>query len=175
YFDFGKWIAPKKLKSSVSNSYSKLAFGIGVFIICANCLCGMFSIDSYPFSAYPKYAAIIPDSIKIINFDARKANDSVIDVHAIGQKNRFRWENYGWLEYNLIRDYENGQDITSRLKDYWQIWEKHNPELRACQTVHISIVERPLTPERSKHVKVIAFIDTWSRAELDSKEAKSSK
>lgn len=158
YIDFGKWFAPKNVKPVINKHYSKLVFGFGIFILCANFLCGMFSIDSYPFSAYPKYAAIIPDSLKIIHFEARMADGTAIDVHAVGKKNGFRWESYGWLEYNLIKDYENGIDISARLKDYWQIWANHNPELQECKTVQISITERPVAPEGANNIKTRNYV-----------------
>lgn len=158
YVDFSNWFKTKTKHIETRKGYSKLAFSFGILILSANFYCGMFSIDSYPFSAYPKYAVLIPDSLKIIQFDVTTETGTKPDVHQIGKKNRFRWEDYGWLENNLIRDYEKGEDVSARLQDYWLIWENYNPELKNCKSVDVYIVERPVVPEGKDQLKTIHHI-----------------
>ncbi len=159
YVDFTRLLAPKNRAFETVKTYSKPTFIFGITIISLNFLCGMFSVDSYPFSSYPKYAALIPDSVKIIQFEALLPDGKKINVHELGRKNKFRWESYGWLEYNLIRDYENGADVSGRVNDYWEIWIKHNPELKQCVHVSAYIVERPLQPEEKNNVKILKKLD----------------
>ncbi|MGE0636391.1 MAG: hypothetical protein AB7G44_02830 [Bacteroidia bacterium] len=161
YVDFNKFFKQKNCKTETILNYSKTAFYSGIFILSANFIFGMFSIDTYPFSAYPKYAALVPDKIKIIHFEAELSDANKIDVHNVGKKNNFRWESYGWLEHNLIRDFENGDDISSGLNDYWKIWVNHNPELKECITVNAYIIERSVEPEGKNNIKVIKKLDYY--------------
>lgn len=158
YLDFGKWFTPKNLKPAIVKGYSKIAFTFGIIIMSVNFLCGMLSIDSYPFSAYPKYAVLISDTLKIVHFDAKLSDGTKLDIHKIGKQNNFRWESYGWLEHNLIRDFEKGKNVSSRLKDYWQIWENYNPELKECISVNAYVVERPVAPEGMNQLKTVSLI-----------------
>lgn len=159
YFNFN-WFFKEKVKLPVKNNLAKMGLYLGIIIICLNFLCGMLSIDSYPFSAYPKYAMLIDDNLKIIHFEIDDNTKEEINVHDIGKKNDFRWEDYGWLEYNLIRDYENGIDITKRLYDYWEIWTNNNPELKKYRQVDVSIIERPVAPEGRNQTKTLAYMTT---------------
>ncbi len=158
YIDFTCLFSKVELKADAVSGYSKWAFGTGITILSMNFLCGMFSIDTYPFSAYPKYAAIISDTIKIIHFEPCLFEGNTIDVHSAGKKNNFRWENYGWLEHNLINDFESGKDVQKRVRDYWRIWQNHNPELKAIEDVKVYIRERPVSPEGINQNKITQFM-----------------
>jgi hypothetical protein len=109
----------------------------------------MFHIDSYPFSSYPSYSAIIPDKVKIIDFRCDKLHQK---VHQIGKTNQFRWEDYGWLEDNLIKDFESGKNVQKRLENYWEIWKKRNPQLKVCDTIEVYLIERPVAPEGKNEI-----------------------
>lgn len=158
YVDFGKWFNTKTKNFPISKQYSKPAFYLGIFILCTNFYCGMNVINTYPFSSYPNYANLISDTLKIVHFDAKLSDGTTIDVHKIGKQNKFRWESYGWLEYNLIRDFEYKKDVSSRLNDYWQIWVNHNPELRECVSVNAYLAERPVAPEGVNQLKIGSLI-----------------
>ncbi len=160
YVDFTCLFSKGKQNAEVVFGYSKAAFGTGILVLSINFLCGMFSIDTYPFSSYPKYAAIIPDTIKIIHFEPYLPDSNTVDVHAVGKKNNFRWESYGWLEYGLIKDFETGQDVQKRLYDYWEIWQSHNPELKEYKNVKVSVRERPVSPEGINQNKITQFMGT---------------
>lgn len=155
-------------KDSKAPAFTALSFGKTSLVICIsiiilNCLCGMLSINTYPFSAYPKYSARIEDSLKIINFQCRH---NPVDIFETGKRNDFRWESYGWLEYNLIRNYEEGENVNAQLKDYWQIWQNHNPELCNCDTVDAWLVVRPVAPEGRFKKKTISQMGTIIKPEL---------
>lgn len=147
YIDFSKFF--KKNIRKINYSYSKPALFFGLFILSMNFLCGMFSIHTYPFSAYPKYSAIIDDRLKVLEYKCNNLNQSTFEI---GKSNGFRWESYGWLEYNLIKDYEAGQNVNQRILGYWETWKTHNPQLQNCDTVFTTIKERSLIPEEKNIV-----------------------
>lgn len=148
FLDFNRFFVKKSVSPhSVIHQLSKPTLYLGSFILSMNFLFGMFSIDSYPFSAYPKYAALIPDTVKYIQWEGWTPANKVFDAHEVGKANGFLWESYGWLEHNLIRDYENGLDVSQRTHDYWNIWRSHNPQLAACDSVVATIMQRPVAPE----------------------------
>lgn len=144
YIDFNQFFTKFKETVAIEKCFSKLSFYSGIIILSINVFFGMFHIDSYPFSSYPSYSAIIPDKVKIIDFRSNKLQQT---VHQIGEANQFRWEDYGWLEDNLIEDFESGKNIQKRLENYWEIWKKRNPQLRVCDTIEVYLIERPVSPE----------------------------
>jgi hypothetical protein len=149
YIDFNQFFAKFKEKVAIEKDFSKLSFYSGIIIITINGFFGMFHIDSYPFSSYPSYSAIIPDKVKIIDFRPNKLNQT---VHEIGKTNQFRWEDYGWLEDNLIEDFESGKNVQKRLENYWEIWKKRNPQLKVCDTIEVYLIERPVAPEGKNEI-----------------------
>lgn len=158
FFNFNVFFRKKEAEGIPAQPFtSKPAFYFITAILSLNFLCGMLSIDTYPFSAYPKYAVLIPDSLKIIQFKKYPEND---DAFAIGKDNGFSWESYGWLEYNMIRDFEAGNNVQQRLEDYWEIWSNHNPQLAAWDTVNAYLIIRPVAPEGRNKVHTITKMGT---------------
>jgi hypothetical protein len=149
YIDFNQFFVKFKDKVAIEKGFSKLSFYSGITIILINVFFGMFHIDSYPFSSYPSYSAIIPDKVKIIDFRCDKLHQK---VHQIGKTNQFRWEDYGWLEDNLIKDFESGKNVQKRLENYWEIWKKRNPQLKVCDTIEVYLIERPVAPEGKNEI-----------------------
>jgi hypothetical protein len=144
YFDFNQFFKKNIKIIEIKKSFSRLSFYSGITILVMNGFFGLLHIDSYPFSSYPSYSAIIPDKVKIIDFRSSKLNKS---VHEIGKSNHFRWEDYCWLEDNLIKDFESGKNVKKRIEDYWDIWVKRNPQLKFCDTINVYLIERPVAPE----------------------------
>ena len=149
YFDFNQFFKKNIKTIEIKKNFSRLSFYSGITILVINCFFGMFHIDTYPFSSYPSYSAIIPDKVKIIDFRSSKLDRT---VHEIGKANHFRWEDYGWLEDNLIKDFESGKNVQKRVEDYWTIWVKRNPQLKVCDTINVYLVERPVAPEEKNKI-----------------------
>jgi hypothetical protein len=147
----------KAVVAPIVNTYSRFAFGLGLTIVGINFCYGMFSIDSYPFSSYPKYSSLIPDSISVIRWDVYTNDGKVINAHQIGKENGFRWEDYGWLEHNIIRDFEAGINMDQRTTDYWKMWTSHNPQLTHYTMVIPTIVRRSVGPEGRNN---LVFVDS---------------
>lgn len=152
YIDFNVFYKKKATKIVQNLQISRGPLYAGIVLLNINFIFGMFHIDSYPFSSYPSYSAIIPDTFKMIHFQPNHLNQS---VHAIGKKNYFRWEDYGWLENKLIQDFEEGKPVQKRLEDYWQIWRNKNPQLKICDTIQVYLVERPVAPEGKYELKSV--------------------
>ncbi|MEO0038077.1 MAG: Vitamin K-dependent gamma-carboxylase [Bacteroidota bacterium] len=144
YIDFNPLFSKLKSKFTIENGFSKVSLYSGISILIINLFFGMFHIDTYPFSSYPSYSAIIPEKIKVIDFKSNKLHQT---VHEIGLANHFRWEDYGWLEDNLIKDFQSGKNVQKRLENYWEIWLKRNPQLVICDTINVYLTERPVAPE----------------------------
>lgn len=152
YIDFNPFFKKKIVDINIKTNFSKLSFFTGCFILTVNMFFGMFSINSYPFSSYPSYSAIIPDTFKMIHFVPNHLKHS---VHDIGKYNNFRWEDYGWLENNLIHDFEKGKPVQKRLEDYWDIWVKTNPQLKKCDSIQVYLIQRPVSPEGKDQIKIV--------------------
>lgn len=150
YIDFNVFYQKKASIIKQNLQISRLPLYAGIVLLNINFIFGMFHIDSYPFSSYPSYSAIIPDTFKMIYFQPNHLNQS---VHEIGMKNYFRWEDYGWLENKLIQDFEEGKPVQNRIEDYWEIWRNKNPQLKICDTIEVFIVERPVAPEGKYELK----------------------
>jgi len=147
----------KAVVAPIVNTYSRFAFGLGLAIVGINFCFGMFSIDSYPFSGYPKYSALIPDSISVIRWDVYTNDGKVLNAHQVGKENGFRWEDFGWLENNLIRDFEAGINVNQRTEDYWKMWTNRNPELMVYDSVVATIVKRSVAPDGKNN---LVFVDS---------------
>jgi hypothetical protein len=152
YIDFNVFFKKNICKTALNHQFSKISFFSGVVLLNINFIFGMFHIDSYPFSSYPSYSAIIPDTFKMIWFEPNNLNQT---VHEVGLKNHFRWEDYGWLENNLIQDFEKGKNVKKRIQDYWDIWVNRNPQLQVCDTIEVNIVERPVAPKGQNQIKLV--------------------
>lgn len=150
FIDFNSFFKKKEasIKTVSNTKISKWAVYSSLFILSMNFLAGMFNIDTYPFSAYPKYAATIPDEIEIIHFKTFSKN---LNVHEIGANNNFRWEDYGWVENNIIQDFNNGINVNDRIKGYWNIWVGHNSELKGMDSIQCSVIKRPVAPSGRYH------------------------
>ena len=140
YLNFNRIIPFAYRPTQNETRYSKAALMAASAIVAINFLFGMFSIDSYPFSAYPKYAATIPENI-------------------IGKENNFRWESYGWLEYGILQDMKT-EDVSDRVRDYWNIWKAHNPQLEKCAKVDARVIVRPVSPEGKSEADTLGLIST---------------
>lgn len=158
YIDFTFLLKKKNEQASVKYSFAKWPLYMSVGLVAVNFLFGMFNIHSYPFSAYPTYSALVSDSTKFMEFVPCVGNGSSVDVHSIGKKNGFQWEKFGWLEYHLIEDFENGKNVEQNIRNYWNIWQNHNPELREYNSVHVYLKKRPVAPEGRYAITAVSYM-----------------
>jgi hypothetical protein len=112
----------------------------------------MFNINSYPFSAYPKYSALIPSKIEFIRFNAKSEG---INTFEEARKTSFRWEDYGWLEYEIINNYHDGKSVQMDVIAYWNIWKSKIKSLGSCKVVVVERCERNVAPEGKNQVVVL--------------------
>lgn len=151
------WIVKNKVKQVNLKHKANSKLKIGILILVLNLFAGMFNINSYPFSAYPKYSALIPGKILFIRFNA---NDGGIDTFGEAKKSGFRWEDYGWLEYELINNFNDGKRIDKEVSDYWEIWKTKIKNLQNCKKVVVELCERPVQPEGKYKIVVLDTIAT---------------
>lgn len=115
-----------------------------------NAFCGVFMINSYPFSIYPVYTDILPDNVKYFEYRILDDGHEDLDFREEGRKANFRWEDFSRHEYHLIRsmDTEIGLD-TAEVKKLWKRWQLGVQSLSSIDSVDIYLVERPLDPEKA--------------------------
>ncbi|MCB0541440.1 MAG: hypothetical protein KDE33_28290 [Bacteroidetes bacterium] len=129
-------------------SLRKISVSIPLFILCANFFFGVFRIDSYPFSVYPVYAAIVPDTFKYFEYKILDEGYEDVNVHELGKQNNFRWESYSRFEPEIINKYEEtGILDTNRIIQQWHRWQIAVPLLSEVDSVSVYAVEVYLKPE----------------------------
>jgi hypothetical protein len=149
--DFNWFFRNKKVEEqSIYTSDWKVKTAILILIL--NLIAGMFNINSYPFSAYPKYSALIPDNIAFIRFNG---DDSGYNCTEIAKNHHFRWEDYGWLEYDIIQQHDQGKKVNIKVESYWKIWQSKVPTLKQCDYVVVELCQRPVAPIGKDQIKVI--------------------
>lgn len=146
-----KLIKEPVMETQNNISLKKWALVIPVFILSMNILYGVFRIDSYPFSVYPVYAAIVPESFKYFEYKILDKGYEKIDVHQLGKENYFRWESYSRFEPEIINKYEEtGVLDTSRVAQQWHRWQNGVPELQKVDSIEVYAVEVYLNPEKQQ-------------------------
>jgi hypothetical protein len=128
--------------------FTSLIILVPIIMFGMNTFCGIFMINSYPFSIYPVYTDILPANVKYFEYRVQDDGFKDLDFREVGQKANFRWEDFSRQTYHLIRmlDTETGMD-TSEVEKLWRRWQIGVPELRAIDSVDVYIVERPLDPD----------------------------
>ncbi|MCB9365512.1 MAG: hypothetical protein H6587_13145, partial [Flavobacteriales bacterium] len=130
-------------------SLRKISVSIPLFILCANFFFGVFRIDSYPFSVYPVYAAIVPDTFKYFEYKILDEGYEGVNVHELGKQHDFRWESYSRFEPEIINQYEEtGILDTNRIVQQWHRWQIAIPLLSEADNVSVYAVEVFLEPEK---------------------------
>jgi hypothetical protein len=124
---------------------------VPIAILMVNFTFGVFKINSYPFSVYPIYAEIVPDKVKYFEYHIKDMGFQDMKVRGEGKAANFRWENYSRIEYYLIRDFENSGELDSAgVIAQWKRWKVGVPNLTNIDTLDVHIVERSLSPDKSK-------------------------
>ncbi|MEY3198821.1 MAG: Vitamin K-dependent gamma-carboxylase, partial [Bacteroidota bacterium] len=152
YFVDFNWMIKNKGAEIDSKFTINKKVKLGILILVLNLFAGMFNVNSYPFSAYPKYSALIPNKIQFIRFNAK---NNGVDTFFEAKKSGFRWEDYGWLEYEIINKYKEGKFINNDLKDYWSIWKSKINNLKNCENIAVELCERHIKPEGMKHIIIV--------------------
>lgn len=121
----------------------------GLILVC-NIICGIFRIDSYPFSVYPVYCDILPKTVKYFDYRIQDDCCTEIDFREEGAKAKFRWEDFSRQEYEMIRQWNQSNLLdTAGVKKMWKRWQLGVPTLQEVDSVEVYVVERHLSPEMS--------------------------
>lgn len=116
-----------------------------------NFLCGLFQINSFPFSVYPTYSEIIPAQKEYLHYSILDSGKENTNVWELGKNSGFNWEHFARLEYAIIKKYnEYGKIDSMAVSKQWQWWTNQLPELKEADTIDVYIYKRSLNPDSAK-------------------------
>ena len=142
-------IVKQKVVKDSPLSLTKWSVVIPLLILSINILYGIFRIDSYPFSVYPVYAVIVPETIQYFEYHILDKDYSELKVHELGKEQYFNWESYSRIESEIITKFENTNKLdSSGILQQWQRWQNGVPELNKLDSVEIWSVEVYLNPNK---------------------------
>lgn len=152
-----KWIGQKKV------SFEKIKLQpinlkswktvIPLFILCSNFICGVFNVNSYPFTIYPVYAELIDENVKYLDFRPTISEKPNFDLRQAAKASNYRWESFTRIEYALVKNYEVEQVLdTASIKTAWKRWVIGVPETKQAEEVKVYIVNRHLEPEKAQPI-----------------------
>jgi len=130
----------------------KLKYVVPVLVLVCNFCFGALNINSFPFSVYPVYASIVPDTVQYFSFVPL---DEELDVWNEGELSGFGWENFTRDQYDVISSWESsGKLDTARVRHHWNLWKKGVPALSNVDSVNVFLVKSSLDPdERSNRLE----------------------
>ncbi|MDA9121142.1 hypothetical protein N9J52_03810 [Flavobacteriales bacterium] len=124
----------------------KLKYVIPVLVLVCNFCFGVLNINSFPFSVYPVYASIVPDTVQYFSFVP--VNEEM-DVWNEGKLSGFRWENFTRDQYDVISSWESsGKLDTARVMHHWNLWKNGVSSLSDVDIVNVFLVKSPLDPSK---------------------------
>jgi 1,4-dihydroxy-2-naphthoate octaprenyltransferase len=142
----------EKISIKSMRSYS-VVYVIGILFL-GNTIMSISSTSTYPFSTYPSYTVIVPDTVTIIGFDARTSTGEYIDVKKLGQHANFRWENIRPFEQNIFESHLDGNETETemKMKEYWSLWCANVPSLNEVVEVEMTLITTLLKPEERDEI-----------------------
>jgi hypothetical protein len=127
------------------------AFLVPIIVVSSNAFCGLFKINSYPFSVYPVYTDVVPDSVAFLDYRIMDHGLESVDFRLEARKTRFRWEDYSRIEYALIRDHiATGTLDTAGVVTMWQRWKMGVPSLKEVDSVEVFVRWRYVSPDSTR-------------------------
>ena len=150
---------PLKWKLVASIRIPLLAGGL---LICVNGLFSIFSINSWPFSAYPTYSAYYKSTVDMLQLKLWDSTNQQINYLKLVQEANLRWENLRPFETQIIDDYHKGNTLETEadVLNYFRIWQNNVDGLSDIHRLRANIVTVPLNPDsRSDTVSIIHLID----------------
>ncbi len=142
----------------------RLALTLGGGLIVINGVCGLFRVNSWPFSAYPFYVDYLTeDHIEYLRIEAHNASGKAISLYTSAEKKNYRKENYMRLEPGIIELHERADSarLDSALRHYVDLWSADFPVLKAAVRFDIFLEASPLQPEQRKQLIHRERIGGW--------------
>jgi hypothetical protein len=131
--------------------FTSLIILVPIIMFGMNAFCGIFRINSYPFSIYPVYTDILPDNVRYFDYRVLDQGLEGIDFREEGKNANFRWEAFSRHEYHLIRSIESESGLdTNEVNKLWKRWQLAVPILRPVDSVEVYVVNRLLDPDSAK-------------------------
>jgi hypothetical protein len=133
--------------------WQKVTVWFPIFVLSMNFMCGVFNVNSYPFSIYPTYSEIVPDTVKYFEYKVLDPDKSHLDVWEEGKKVDFFWERYTRIEYYIIREWERTRELdTATVVQQWNRWRLEIPSLAEVDSVMVYVKKTPVSPEERDKV-----------------------
>jgi hypothetical protein len=161
FIDFNRFFKARKGDTFFPKLYTKISIWIGIGIVSLNFLFGLLDINSYPFSTFPKYSMLIESEVYSIQYKVLDEEYKEIKPYEIAKEQGWSWEDYGKLEYNLIKDFREGKAIDQELLQYWKIWQAGVPKLHTSAEVRFFIGKQSLDPEKWDKIVIVDSITTF--------------
>lgn len=133
---------------------------LGGGLLGINAIHGVFSLNSWPFSAYPAYVDYLPDHMELLRIEAQYPDGSPINLYEAAEKAEFRKEELMRLEPGIIQYYHTGEikTLDKELRHYVDLWAAYFPELEQAAYIEMYLDAYPLAPEernnRISHEKI---------------------
>jgi len=126
-------------------------------ILTGNIFCGVFKVNSYPFSIYPIYSQIVESRVRYFEYRVMNKGKEHVKFRQEAGKSWFRWEDYSRIEYHIINTYLNTGELDSvGVRTMWERWRIGVSSLSELDSVDVFVVERPLDPD-SADTKISQF------------------
>jgi hypothetical protein len=125
-------------------------FIIGTLLYVVNFTFGLLNINSWPFSAYPTYSAIVPSTRHYVHFEAYDKAGQKMIVYKVGQAAHFQMESFTPIEDDVQNKMlaADSLGVQQSVHKLWNIWLSNVPQLKEADSVAVYMRESPLIPEK---------------------------
>lgn len=153
---------PKEIIEKIN--LKKLSYSIPIAILSLNFLAGIFCIYSYPFTAYPAYSQIVPDTFQFLEYKIIDEKYKDINLWEEADKTYFTWESFSRFEPTMVEKYRTENIIdTFAIGNQWNRWTNGIPFLLDIDTIEVYGVEIYLQPELQKDTLYKEYLMTISK------------
>ena len=149
----------EKYKASKTITFDKvqlvntknLYFQIPAFILLMNFIFGAFNINSYPFSIYPTYSAIVPDTFEFLEYKIKDKQFINLNLWEEAEKTHFRWESFSRVEPFIVQKFKQENIVdTSAINNLWTRWNNEVTVLNSIDSIEVYAIEIYLQPKLQK-------------------------
>lgn len=152
------------LKTLLQQSSYKLVLAAGLFLFSINFIFGLLRIHSWPFSSYPTYSTIVPDSHTYIYFAAYDSMLQKVDVYKAGKEAGFRMESFTPIEDRISENLRGNDTAMLRINTakLWKIWVANVPELERVDSVTMYLRNSPVAPDKAHTILKETYLVSYS-------------
>lgn len=124
------------------------AIAVGVLLLVANILCGVFAVgNGWPFACYPTFEWIEGPEISSLEISASDSTGESIPLQGLQLSRRFSPDRLHGLIQHILSNSEAAQ-VQPRLKAFWRLWAQQDADLQQAASVRFYKVTLVIVPER---------------------------